>query len=45
MKAGDFEIIAVVEIQDLELYRLFVDRIAEISGITDYESFITVSST
>lgn len=45
MKAGDFEIIAVVEIQDLEFYRLFVDHVAEISGITDFESFITVSST
>lgn len=45
IKAGDFEIIAEVEIQNLELYRRFVDRVAELSGITDFESFITVSST
>ncbi|MHA1481336.1 MAG: Lrp/AsnC ligand binding domain-containing protein [Candidatus Thorarchaeota archaeon] len=45
IKAGDFEIIAVVEIQNLELYRLFVERVAQISNITDFESFITVGST
>ena len=45
IKTGIFEIIARVEIQDLDRYRSFVERVAEISSINDFASFITVSST
>ncbi len=42
---GSFQLIAMVLITDLELYRTFVDGLAEIKAITDFESFITASST
>ncbi|MHA1927157.1 MAG: Lrp/AsnC ligand binding domain-containing protein [Candidatus Thorarchaeota archaeon] len=45
IKDGSFQLIAMVLISDLEIYRTFVERLAEIKAITDFESFITASST
>ena len=45
VKDGAFQLIAMVVIDDLERYRTFVESLAEVQSIRDFESFITVSST
>ena len=45
VKDGSFQLIAMVTMADLELYRNFVERLAELQAISDFESFITASST
>ncbi len=39
---GKFDVIAWIGVPSLEHYRLFIEKIAKIKEIDDFESFITV---
>ena len=42
VRDGKFDVIAWVLVDTLEVYREFIERVAAIEGIDDFESFITV---
>jgi DNA-binding Lrp family transcriptional regulator len=42
VRDGKFDVIAWVLVDSLEIYRGFIERIAALAGIDDFESFITV---
>lgn len=42
VRDGKFDVIAWILVPSLEEYRKFVERVADIAGIDDFESFITV---
>jgi DNA-binding Lrp family transcriptional regulator len=43
VKNGIFDIVAIVEVESLETYRLFsIDKIGKLPFIDDYTSFITL---
>ncbi|MHA2424123.1 MAG: Lrp/AsnC ligand binding domain-containing protein [Candidatus Thorarchaeota archaeon] len=42
VRDGKFDVIAWVLVPSLDVYRTFIERVAEIAGIDDFESFITV---
>ncbi|MHA1909402.1 MAG: Lrp/AsnC ligand binding domain-containing protein [Candidatus Thorarchaeota archaeon] len=41
VRDGKFDVIAWVLVENLEIYREFIERVADIAGIDDFESFIT----
>ena len=41
---GKFDVIAWIGVPSLEAYRMFIEKMAEIKEIDDFESFITVDS-
>ena len=42
VRDGKFDVIAWVQVPSLEHYREFIDKIAQMKEIDDFESFITV---
>lgn len=45
VSSGNYDVVAIVEINTLERYSSFaIDTLASIEGINDYYSFITVDS-
>ncbi|MCK5152498.1 MAG: Lrp/AsnC ligand binding domain-containing protein [Candidatus Thorarchaeota archaeon] len=44
VRDGKFDVIAWVLVPSLTAYKEFIERVADIAGIDDFESFITVDS-
>ncbi|MCK5240474.1 MAG: Lrp/AsnC ligand binding domain-containing protein [Candidatus Thorarchaeota archaeon] len=44
VRDGKFDVIAWVLVPSLTAYKEFIERVADIAGIDDFESFITVDN-
>ena len=44
VESGPYDIIAMVQVEDLDGYRLLIEKVAAIQFAEDFSSFITVDS-